>query len=300
MRPAPAEAYSVVITDLDDTLFDWLGLWHSCFSAMLDQVLAISGMERARVLADFRKVHQRHGTAEYAFSLQELECLLEAEGAPAAIEEKYQPAIEAYRAARRARLRLYPTVLETLVALRGLGCLVVGYTDSLAFYAAYRIRRLGLDGILDYLFSPADHDVPDHLPVSALRYYRDDAYGFRHTIHHHTPEGERKPSAKVLLKILADIGADHRAALYVGDKLLDDVLMAKRAGVMDVHAVYGKADHRREYDLLRAVSHWTDEKVRAERSATPEQVLPTHAIKSFGELMERFCFKQFEGGVRRD
>lgn len=292
-------AYSVVVTDLDDTLFDWVGLWHKCFSAMLQHVLEISGINREQVLDDFKAVHQRHGTAEYAFSLEELSCLLAEEGSPEAIRKKYAPAIEAYRASRRKHLRLYPTVLESLIKLRGRGCLLVGYTESLAFYTNYRIRRLGLDGVIDYLFSPADHNIPEHLSEDGFRHYKQAAYEFRHTIHRHTPKGELKPNPRVLADIIAEIKAVRGDTLYVGDKLHKDVLMAKRAGVMDVHARYGEAHQREEYDLLKRVTHWTPEMVRAEAETTHEEVNPTHAIDSFDQLLKLFCFRQFEGNVER-
>ena len=291
--------YAVVVTDLDDTLFDWVGLWHKCFTAMLDRVLELSGLDREPVLDDFRAVHQRHGTAEYAFALQELSCLLKREGSPQAIKEKYAPAIEAYRAARRKHLRLYPTVLEGLVELRGRGCLVVGYTESLAFYSNYRVRRLGLDGILDYLFSPEDHDIPEHLSEVGLRRYREEAYRFRHTIHDHTPKGELKPNPKVLADIIAEVGAQQSETIYVGDKLHKDVLMAKRAGVMDVHARYGQSHERQEYELLKRVTHWTPEMVKKEAETTHDDVKPTHAISRFRELLDVCCFRQFEGNVKR-
>lgn len=291
--------YAVVVTDLDDTLFDWVGLWYKCFTAMLDRVLELSGLDREPVLDDFRAVHQKHGTAEYAFALQELACLLEREGSPEAIKEKYAPAIEAYRAARRKHLCLYPTVLESLVGLRGRGCLVVGYTESLAFYSNYRVRRLGLDGILDYLFSPEDHDIPEYLSEVGLRHYRKEAYRFRHTIHGHTPKGELKPNPKVLAGIIAEVGAQRSETIYVGDKLDKDVLMAKRAGVMDVHARYGQSHEREEYELLKRVTHWPPEMVKKEAETTYDDVKPTHAISRFGELLDVFCFRQFEGNVKR-
>jgi hypothetical protein len=31
----------VLITDLDNTLFDWVGLWYACFTAMLGKVVDI-------------------------------------------------------------------------------------------------------------------------------------------------------------------------------------------------------------------------------------------------------------------
>jgi phosphoglycolate phosphatase len=291
--------YAVVVTDLDDTLFDWVGLWHKCFSAMLDRVLEVSGLDREVVLDDFRTVHQRHGTAEYAFALEELACLLDRDGSPEAIREKYAGAIEAYRHARRKHLCLYPTVLEGLVELRGRGCLVVGYTESLAFYANYRVRRLGLDGILDYLFSPEDHDIPDHLSRVGFRHYGEEAYRFRHTIQDHTPKGELKPNPKVLADIIAEVGAKRSETIYVGDKLHKDVLMAKRAGVMDVHARYGQSHEREEYELLKRVTNWTPEMVKKEAKTTQNDVKPTHVIDRFGELLDVFCFRQFEGNVKR-
>ena len=34
----------VIITDLDNTLFDWVSLWHACFTAMMGKVVEISGI----------------------------------------------------------------------------------------------------------------------------------------------------------------------------------------------------------------------------------------------------------------
>lgn len=291
---------SVVVTDLDDTLFDWVGLWHRCFSAMLGQVLKISGLDRDRVLDDFQSVHRRYGTCEYAFALQELTSLLDREGSPEAITEKYASAIDAYRKARRAHLRLYPGVLGGLIGLRGRGCLVVGYTESLAFYSNYRIRRLGLDGVLDYLFSPEDHDIPQHLSEAATRYYNPSAYQFRHTVHRHTAKGELKPNPKVLLDILSAVGATPTEALYVGDKLHKDVSMAKKAGVMDVHACYGESHRRDEYDLLKRVTHWTPEMVRVEQEQTTEVVNPTYSIEKFSDVLGLATFLQFEKPLVRN
>ncbi len=37
--------YSLLITDVDNTLLDWQRLWFETFSAMIDRVLAISGVD---------------------------------------------------------------------------------------------------------------------------------------------------------------------------------------------------------------------------------------------------------------
>jgi len=143
---------SVIIADLDNTLFDWFNIWYNSFNAMLTSLVEKSRITRQTLEGEFKKVHQKHGTSEYAFSLQELPSLIKKHPG-GDIPTVYAECIQAFRDARRSAMVLYPTVLQTLSLLRGKGCLLVGYTESKAFYSYYRIKKLGLDGILDYLCS---------------------------------------------------------------------------------------------------------------------------------------------------
>ena len=63
---------SVLITDVDNTLFDWVHVWHAAFSAMLAELLRLSRLDESVLLAEIRKVHQRAGTSEYSFLIGEL------------------------------------------------------------------------------------------------------------------------------------------------------------------------------------------------------------------------------------
>jgi hypothetical protein len=40
------QTVSVVITDLDDTLWDWVGIWYAGFSALIDTLVETSGVPR--------------------------------------------------------------------------------------------------------------------------------------------------------------------------------------------------------------------------------------------------------------
>ena len=42
------------ITDLDNTLFDWVDVWYNSFSAMLSKVLGISGVDEETLKAEIR------------------------------------------------------------------------------------------------------------------------------------------------------------------------------------------------------------------------------------------------------
>jgi len=60
---------TVVILDLDNTLFDWVEIWCQSFRAMLDELVQHSGIEREILLSDFKAVFTRHATSEYAFAI---------------------------------------------------------------------------------------------------------------------------------------------------------------------------------------------------------------------------------------
>src|SRR5262245_60942781 len=65
----------VLITDLDNTLFDWVELWHDCFMAMMNKVVEIGEVSFDTLKPEIRRVHQRHGTSEYSFLIEELPTL---------------------------------------------------------------------------------------------------------------------------------------------------------------------------------------------------------------------------------
>jgi phosphoglycolate phosphatase-like HAD superfamily hydrolase len=290
---------SVIVTDLDNTLYDWLGFWHGCFSAMLNE-LALKSEIAADVLEkDFRQIHQKHGTSEYAFSIEELRSLREKHGPDANLTEIYKSAIEAYRKARREILRPYPEVVDTLEILKDKGCLLIAHTESMAFYTNDRLRRLGLDRVIDYLYSPPDHEIPNRLSVDKLRHYPKEHYQLRRTIQRETPRGEFKPNPALLRDILKGVGASADQTVYIGDGLMKDVAMAQQAGVLDVWAKYGASQSRQEYELLRRVSHWSEVDVQREKALlkgitiTPTCVCET----SFKELLDHVEPIKFNGGT---
>lgn len=275
----------LLITDVDNTLFDWQRLWFECFSAMSRKALEISGLDPETYYAECSKLHQQYGTSEYAFVLTELPSLKKLYGDN--VLAVMQPAIDDFREARRQNLALYPGVGGALTTLKDRGATIAAFTESKAFYTNYRFRKLGLDEKIDFLYSPKDHALPDD-PIS-IRKYAPETYDLKHTQHRFTPEGEYKPNPHILLSIISELGFDVGDAVYVGDNLLKDVYMAQQANVIDVHAAYGAAQHRaEEYELLKKVTHWTLEMVAREAAAMkPGAIKPTHTMtKSFGEILE--------------
>jgi HAD superfamily hydrolase (TIGR01549 family) len=281
----------VVITDLDDTLYDWLTMWHAQFTAALDVVLRESKLNKDIITREWKRVHESHHTSEYAFPVEELPSL----------RNKYRSnrlraiANDTFKAMQKARLeslRLFPKVLPTLQFLKERGCMIVAFTEAKSYYAGQRVRMLGLDGIIDYLYS-SEHDEMSAVARRRLNQPPYNFYELKKTIVRHTAKGLAKPNSKILQGILNDIGADPKETVYIGDKKDRDVTMAQAAGTIDVHASYGEAKDRPEYELLREVTHWTQEDVERERNTGTIEASPSYVIKSFGDLCSLFRFERF-------
>ncbi|MCK1392811.1 HAD family hydrolase [Bradyrhizobium sp. 1] len=286
---------TALITDLDNTLFDWVDLWFACFSSMLDSIVDISGIAKDVLVPEIAAVHQKHGTSEYSFLIEEIPSLRPILRGRKATEV-FAPAIEIFRRKRRDHLVLFPTVAETLLKIKGKGTRIIGYTESMAFYSNYRIRRLGLDGVLNYVFCPEDHRLPEGLSESDLRNYPASHYELKYSKQEFTPRGSKKPDTAVLDAIIADLNLNKRDCVYIGDNLFKDVAMALDCGVEDVWAKYGQAHKRPEYQLLIDVTHWSPDEVQREQTIKQRDVNPTHVLdKSFAQLTEMFEFGDFHG-----
>jgi phosphoglycolate phosphatase-like HAD superfamily hydrolase len=162
-------------------------------------------------------------------------------------------------------MHLYPGVMPTLQTLMANGITLVAYTESMSFYTNYRFRKLGLYQVFDFLYSPPDHVLPDQ-NLGNIRKYPEESYLLKKTVHRHTLEGELKPNPHILSLILEDIGVTPEEAVYVGDSPMKDIAMAQHAGVLDVLAAYGAAQHREQYELLRRVTHWSQADVEREKA----------------------------------
>jgi phosphoglycolate phosphatase len=291
---------SLAVFDLDNTLFDWVEMWYAMFSAKLNEVCRISGLSPEQLKREFKTVHQYHGTSEYAFAIQELPSLL-AKHPAEDICKIYDPAMHAYYRARKQTLKLYPGVMDVLTTVRTKGCRLVAYTESMAFYTRQRLRDLDLDLVLDVLYSPADHELPNNMRPQDLRRYPAERYELRKTKAHHTPKGELKPNPDVLQSIVRDCQAEPSQAIYVGDSEFKDIAMANMVGVTSVLAKYGKAQNRPEYNVLRQVTHWTDADVARERTIaegrglSEKDLIPKFTLeKGITELLGLFDFVSSE------
>ncbi|MCD9528441.1 HAD family hydrolase [Photobacterium carnosum] len=282
---------SVLITDLDNTLFDWFSVWFASNSAMFDSVCEKSGIPKTTLLEEIKVIHQKYGTAEYSYLLEELPSLLEVYGDRDTIRVEMNDAVHAFRSARKKHLHLYDTVEDTLKKLKEIGVLIIVYTESRSYHSSFRIKRLGLDKYIDILYSPEDHDVPKGETVT-------NDFGLDNVKHIHTPKDELKPNPQLLLDIVERSKASIEQCVYIGDSEMKDIDMAQKAHISDVFALYGTEHFKsnpEDYDLLRAVTHWTEQDVAREKEIKEKftNIAPSNTVNKFSEILDLFEFVSF-------
>jgi phosphoglycolate phosphatase-like HAD superfamily hydrolase len=271
----------VLITDLDNTLYDWVTFFATAFDAMVDELVAMLDVPRERLLDEFKAVHRRHGSSEKPFAALELPSVRQHfhSDDPVELTRYLATPFATFNRVRRETLRLYPGVRESLELLRLSGVVIVAHTEAPAINAYHRLELLGVSDYVARLYvrdGGLGHPDPQRRAMmdegaSKIRVIRPD---------------DRKPEPRLLIDICHEEGVAPADAWYVGDSLTRDIAMANAARVRSIWAKYGTEYDAKLWQLLVSISHWSDDDVAREASlrATLPHVHPTWTIETFAEV----------------
>ena len=273
----------LLVTDLDNTLYDWVGFFAKAFAAMVDVAVEILQVDREQLLDDLQAVHQRHHDSERPWSLAETKVALARWPGRTLAERKQHldPAFHVFNRVRKQRLKLYPGVADTLATIRELGVPVVGHTEASAVNALHRIERLELASLLTRVYANdsghALHGSGSDSPVEVVP----------------VPREIHKPDPRILLEVCAELGVAPERALYVGDSLTRDVSMARQIGMQAAWAAYGTRHAPADWATLVRVTHWTSEDLERVKQARDQfgDIVPDVTLEHFAELLEHFEFE---------
>ena len=285
-----------VVTDLDDTIWDWLNMWHGSFNPYFEEIKTKYNIEDDVLKADFKKLHQKYNTTEVSFAYDELTSLSDDDKLNITVKPRKGKSIyHKYNSNKKSKLKLYDGVLETLIELKSKGVLIIGFTESNAFFTKYRIKHLGLDGVFDCIYSPLDTGIPK----STYKVYDDDFWEPKKTEIRYLSKSIKKPDSEILGIILRDFKVKNENAIYIGDKIDRDMRMAIDTSVTSVFAQYGSEINNDKYELLKEVTHWTAEDVAREidfqNRHKNDEITPDYILKSkFSEILSFFTFSPYE------
>ena len=278
---------TLLICDLDNTLYDWVRYFVPSFYAMIDTAVEIMRCDRETLLDDFRSVHQKYHDSEHPYSLLETETVKRRyQGqAPEAVALVLDPAFHAFNSARKRNLHLHVGVIETLDLLKNSGVVLIAHTESRFYAAADRLIRLKLFPYFSRVYC-RERSISSRPGLWGGEHRRDWAPSEKIR---ELQEHESKPDPAILHEICAYEKLPIEVAAYVGDSLSKDVLMAKRCGMFSIWAAYGAEHDPSTYAALVRISHWTPDDVERERRFKEEaaSVEPNFVARwSFREVLD--------------
>jgi phosphoglycolate phosphatase len=294
--------YDLIVTDIDNTVFDWVRYYVTAFNALLDTVGRIIGSSRESLAGEAKDVFSRHGSIEYPFLAQELASVNKFYGADIdrMLSEAVFPAREAFMNAAQTVLTPYPDVKVTLAALKSKfpDLPIVALTDAPRYVAMWKLNKLGLLEYFDAVYGLADPRVPTCEvtrrvkvdPEILLKHLQQSNFGFRGRIRI-LPDEYEKPGVRGLKTVLMDYDLDEpvqqRArVLWVGDNLRKDIGLGNRLGVRSAWAKYGT---NIEEHLLKSLALFSPplnvHKNVYLSSDDPAAPKPNVVFQSFAELL---------------
>src|SRR5262245_4989874 len=233
----------LVVTDMDNTLYSWTFYIVPAVEAMMEVVCRATGFPRIKVIQSLKAVYEKHESNEYPYVLQESSIFTEFPEFGSFDKLIIQPAKAAFAEARRKYCKPYPRVLETLKELKRRNVPVVALTDAPRNPAEARARLLGVDSLLNALYTLPGFQFPEAkgerlIAEDIVR--RDERGEYRAACEVvELPRDHEKPDERGLLQICRRFGVDPRDALVVGDSLKKDVALARKLGALDCWAEYG-------------------------------------------------------------
>ena len=140
----------LLITDLDNTLYDWVTFFTLAFRGMVEELTKLLDVSEQELLDEFRVVHQKYGNSEQPFAVLELPSVLRRYPGltRAEVTQKLDPALHRFNSIRKRTLSLYPGSAETFQHLTERGVTIVGHTEAILANAYWRIKTLGYIVIL--------------------------------------------------------------------------------------------------------------------------------------------------------
>jgi len=195
-----------VFSDMDNTLFDFVHAKVKACAAVVDRIGTGDPLE---MLSYFLR-------GIYGFeNLENIEDYLREKlvfSAPL-----FEECCGIYEDMKVEHVELYDGVLDTIRAVKDMGCSFVIVTDADTENAYRRLKRVGLAGVVDDVIA---YDM----------------------------SGKKKPDLGAFEFALNRSGASADESMYIGDSLRRDIAPAKKIGMVTAYAAYGdRNDHDRDF-----------------------------------------------------
>lgn len=278
---------TTLITDADNTIYNWVQYIVPCLEAMVDYLQRKTGFTPDQISESFKKVFEKYRTNEYPFVLQEADIFEELRGDFEEFQKKLvNPTRIIFNQTRQRTLKLYPGVARTLWAIINSGIRIIVLSDAPSFSAEQRLEHLGVSPYIWALYALKSYPLPDEarLDQSIINRIKTGFYRSRIGKVVQLPLMHEKPNTAGLKLLLEEEGIAPDQAVLVGDNLKKDIRIAQELGIADVWARYGTKISSEAREKLSYYSAASIQKRNVSQEGDTEYH-PTYTIDYFEEIL---------------
>jgi len=209
----------LIITDIDNTLFNWVDYFAPAFHAMIHVLHAATSVTEAQLTQECRAIYEHYGTLEYSFVLQHLPSL--ASWPPDEVDALIQRVAIAFGRSRNKRMRPYPGVADTLRWAASQGMPVVAVSNAPVYFAITKLKRLGL---IRYVHTILAWEGPSLASAELrARRYIDPPRVRAGLVVIPVPSDQRKPSTAMYERVLQQFRCSPGRTWSIGDSFSGDI-----------------------------------------------------------------------------
>jgi len=272
----------LLITDLDNTLYNWMDYFAPSFRGMVHALSREMNVEEDFLYAEFKKVFSKSGSVEYSFAIQELEFVQQL--SKEEIQKFVDLGKQVFSRVRQKNLVPYDGVEQTLKWATQAGILVIGVSNAPLFHAQRRLTKLNIDKYFYGLAAWEGNETPDNEHTTKItERVKNNSYRSRVKRLWSFTKDETKPSNLGYKRVITDLANDFSSTYIVGDSIAKDIEPAMELGAIGIWAKYGLDFERKNYETVLKITPWTDKK--QEEAYLHKTKEPDYTINSFSEIM---------------
>ena len=266
----------VIITDLDNTMYNWVDFFSPSFRGMLHALNEYTGVSEELLKDQLRDLFQKNGSLEYEPVSQDFDAFAGYD--EETLKDLNRIIFGAFRKVWGAKLKLYDGALEFLDWCNSHSITVIALSNAPLSTVIRRLRNLRINHYFSALAAPntlvqrmsvreaisndiqlplfSDKDTESNKNADYLH----DALLHYRKLYALTAE-EIKPSSAGYERILADFHNSKTLVYAIGDSLKKDLAPAYSLGIKTVWAKFGTQFEQKNLDTLLRITPWNADEI---------------------------------------
>jgi len=229
----------LLITDLDNTLYNWVDFFAPSFRAMVHTLHSNTGIGEDEIIDNFAKVYKEEMNIEFSYSIQSLEIF---KNYPQEEQKKLQKLGQlVFSQTAKKNLHIFPTVQSTLAWAKSVGIILICVTNAPYNSAKWRLGQLGL---LNFFYGLACRSPYDDFKLKNMSNIRKVWI---------LSKDELKPNEDGYLKVTDSFNIQMKNVYIVGDTMTD-IIPAIQIGANAILCHYDYLPNQKNIETISRIS----------------------------------------------